>query len=66
MIDWNDDIEAVHENGKVERVYLEDERPQPDEDGDYTLVIGSLDGYDVYRTDGSSWSDGPWHIRNVA
>lgn len=65
-VDWSRPIEAVHEDGRVVSVALEATYPQPDRDGDYTLQIGSLDGNDVYRPDGSSWGGGKWLIRNVA
>jgi len=66
-INWQEPIEAVHEDGRVEPVFLSNRHEQPDRDGDYTLRVGSLGGMDVFKADGRFWDDRNigWTIRNV-
>jgi hypothetical protein len=62
MIRWDEPIEAVHEDGRVVAVVA----AAPDIDGDRQTAPTLEGGYDLFCPDGSSWSGGPWRIRNVA
>ena len=59
-VDWSLPIEAVHEDGRVVRVFVDYF------DSETWKVSPALeDGFELFYPDGSNWSEGPWRIRNV-
>lgn len=71
-IDWNGQLEAYHEDGRVVAVSLNiPNEPQPDATGDYTTVPQDGNYPFVWTPDGMPW--GPkddwrrgWRIRNTS
>jgi hypothetical protein len=69
-IRWDQPIEAVHEDGRVQGVCLRQDMScsNPDGYGDY-YTTGEFGGYDgIWRPNGASWCGMTplWTIRNVA
>ena len=74
MVDWSKPLEAVHRNGTVQAVRLEEPDAQPYAPNEY-VIVDELDGgfgYGpaVFNADGTAWIEdagdwAAWTLRNV-